>query len=116
MSDITYEILKIVAMICVLLITRYLIPWIKSEIGTDKIDMATEWIKNAVLFAQQTMWAKSGTDRKRYVVNFITKLCEDNNVPLTEEQIDVILESCVKQMKIEENANTTIKISSTVKE
>ena len=62
MNEILFEVLKVVIMVAVLLITRYVIPWVKGCIGADKL----------------------------------------------EEQLDILIEAAVKQMKIEENSGITI--------
>ena len=37
MNEIVYEIIKLVVMVAVLVITRYLVPWIKEKIGVEKL-------------------------------------------------------------------------------
>ena len=111
MSEIVFKAIELIIMICAMLLTRYLVPYIKQTIGYDRIDTAGQWIKCAVLFAQQTMWAKPGTERKKYVAKFITDLCEKYKIPLTEEQIDVLIEAAVKEMKIEDAKRNATKIT-----
>lgn len=102
MNDITFEIVKIVAMVCAVLITRYLIPLFRNAIGDDKIAEAAKWIKSAVYFAQQTMSAKTGEERKAFVMQYAKDLRDELKIPLTDEQIDILIESFVKELKIEE--------------
>ncbi len=103
MNDIVFEIIKIVIMVVVLVITRYLVPWLKEKIGADKLAVAEKWVKYAVLKAQQVLWEKKGQDRKAYVTEFLKEVLIAKNIALSEEQLDVLIESAVKQMKIEEN-------------
>lgn len=102
MSEITFEIVKIVAMVCAILITRYLVPVFKNAIGEDKLSEAAKWIKSAVYFAQQTMYAQTGAERKAFVLEYAKKIREELNIPLTDEQIDILIESFVKELRIEE--------------
>lgn len=37
MNDIIFEALKLLIMVCVAVIARYVIPWLKSRIEQDKI-------------------------------------------------------------------------------
>lgn len=111
MSEIVFKAIELIIMVCAMLLTRYLVPYIRQSIGSDRIDTAAQWIKCAVLFAQQTMWAQSGADRKKYVSEFITDLCEKYKIPLTEEQIDVLIEAAVKEMKIEDAKGQAVKIT-----
>lgn len=116
MSDIMFKVLELAVMLCAAVITRYLVPYIRQSIGSDKLDAAYAWVKNAVLFAQQTMWADTGQRRKKYVVEFITDLCARHDIPLTPQQIDILIEAAVKEMKIEDAKGQTIKIEAAIKD
>lgn len=108
MNEILFEALKLVVMVAALIVTRYLIPWIKTRIDTQKMQMISEWAKNAVLSAQQVLWAKPGVDRKAEVTKFLKKLLIAKNISISDEQLDILIEAAVKQMKISENAGVTI--------
>ena len=102
MSDILFEILKIVVMILALVIARYLVPWLKEKIGADKLAEAEKWAIYAVLKEQQVHWGESGADRKTYVTKFLKELLIAKNITLSDEQLDILIEAAVKQMKMEE--------------
>jgi LL-H family phage holin len=106
MSEIIFEVIKIVVMVAALLVTRYLVPWIKEKIGADKLAVAEKWAKYAVLKAQQVMYEENGQERKAYVTEFLKEILLAKNISLSDEQVDVLIEAAVKQMKIEENAGT----------
>ena len=108
MNEILFEVLNVVIMVAVLLITRYVIPWVKGCIGADKLELAEKWAQYAVLKAQQVMWADNGPERKAYVTEFLKELLIEKNIALSDEQLDILIEAAVKQMKIEENSGVTI--------
>lgn len=108
MNEILFEVIKVVVMVAVLVITRYLVPWLKEKIGADKLAVAEKWTKYAVLKAQQVLWEKDGQDRKAYVVEFLKEILIAKNIALSDEQLDVLIEAAVKQMKIEENTAVSI--------
>lgn len=108
MNEIIFEVVKVVVMVAVLIITRYLVPWLKEKIGADKLAVAEKWAKYAVLKAQQVLWEKDGQDRKAYVTEFLKEILIAKNIALSDEQLDVLIEAAVKQMKIEENAGVVI--------
>ena len=58
--------------------------------------------------AQQVLWEKDGQDRKAYVTEFLKEILMAKNIALSDEQLDVLIEAAVKQMKIEENAGVVI--------
>lgn len=103
MNEIFFEVIKLIVMVAVLVITRYLIPWLKERIGAEKLAVAEKWVRYAVLKAQQVLWEKNGQDRKAYVTEFLKQILTAKNIALSDEQLDVLIEAAVKQMKTEEN-------------
>lgn len=108
MDNIVFEIIKVVVMLAALIVTRYLVPWIKDKIGADQLAVAEKWAKYAVLKAQQVLWEEDGADKKAYVTEFLKEILIAKNIALSDEQVDVLIEAAVKQMKIEENAGIVI--------
>lgn len=108
MKEIIFEIINVVVIVAVLVVTRYLVPWMKEKIGTDKLSVAEKWTRYAVLKAQQVLWDESGQDKKAYVTEFLKEILIDKNIALSDEQLDVLIEAAVKQMKIEEDAGVVI--------
>ena len=93
MNDIIFEALKLLIMVCVAVIARYVIPWLKSRIEQDKMAAIEKMVTQAVLYAQQVLTSKSGAEKKAIV---------------TDEQLNILIEAAVKQMKMEENAGIVI--------
>lgn len=108
MDEIIFEIIKLIVMVAALVVARYLVPWIKEKIGAEKLAVIEKWAKAAVLNAQQTLWESSGEDKKAFVTKFLKELLIAKNIALSDEQLDVLIEAAVKQMKIEENAGVVI--------
>lgn len=106
MNDILFELLKLIVMIAVLLIMRYAIPWIRSRIGVEKMAEIEKWAEKAVLMAQQVYWEKSGEERKEIVTKFLQEMLIAKNISISEEQLNILIEAAVKQMKIEEGRDT----------
>lgn len=102
MNDTVFKILELVIMVCSFLISAFLIPWLKNKLGADKVALIEQWVNKAVLSAQQTMWDQTGEDRKKSVVDFVHKMCTKHNIEITDEQIDILIQAAVKQMKIDE--------------
>lgn len=108
MNEIIFDVIKVVVMVAVLVITRYLVPWLKEKIGADKLAVAEKWTRYAVLKAQQVLWNQGGQDRKAYVMEFLRKILIAKNIAMSDEQLDVLIEAAVKQMKIKENTGVVI--------
>lgn len=65
MNDLVMEILKVIVMLAVLLVTRYVVPWLNERIGAAKMEEIRKWAKEAVEAAQQLHEAEPGAERKK---------------------------------------------------
>lgn len=85
-------------------ITSFVIPFIKEKIGSEKLAKYEYWANIAVRAAEM-LWIESGkgADKKQYVVDFLNKMFNKNKVVITEQQIEILVEAAVRQMKLEEN-------------
>jgi LL-H family phage holin len=96
----------ILALIPVLgvIVTSFVIPFIKEKIGTERLAKYEYWATLAVRAAEM-LWTESGAgaNKKQYVVSFLNEMFNKNKVVITEQQIEILVESAVKQMKLEEN-------------
>lgn len=100
MNDLIFEILKLVVMLVVTGVCAYAMPYLKSKIGMDKLDKLAFWSNQFVLTAQQVMWAKTGEERKEYVMEALTEVAKEAKIKITAEQLDAIVEAAVKAMKM----------------
>lgn len=96
-------ILAIIPVLCVIL-TSFIIPYFKEQIGNEKLNKYQEWANMAVKAAEM-LFAESGmgAEKKEYVVKFLTEQFNKNKVVITEEQMNILIESAVKSMKETEN-------------
>lgn len=108
MNDIILEVLKLVVMLVALVIARYAIPWLKEKIGVEKMAQIEKWAKYAVEMAQQVHWSDSGEDRKAIVTGFLKGILTAKNISISDEELDVLIEAFVKEMKIKENSGIMI--------
>lgn len=104
MNEKLFEIVLMLIPILVAIITSFVIPFIKEKIGSEKLAKYEYWANLAVKAAEM-MWAESGkgADKKQYVVDFLNNMFNKNKVVITEQQIEILVEAAVKQMKLEEN-------------
>lgn len=85
------------------IITVFIIPLIKEKIGAEKLAKYEYWADLAVRAAEM-LWTETGhgEDKKQYVVKFLTNMFNKKKVVITEEQMNILIESAVKQLKMEE--------------
>lgn len=106
MNDMVLEILRIVVMLAVLVLTRYIVPWIKAKIGAEQMEEIRTWVNTAVLMAQQVYAAKPGPERKAIVVEIIRGMLIKKNIDISAEQLDMMIEAAVKAMKMYDKEKT----------
>lgn len=102
MREIYIEIAKLIIMLLCAAVTHYLIPWIRSKTDNAIMQTLTDWTTQAVLAAEQTHDAGSGAEKKAIVTEFIKKLLMQKNIALSDEEIEMLIEAAVRQMKIED--------------
>lgn len=73
MSEILFELLRLVVLLAVFAVSCYLIPWIRGKIGQDRLDEITRWVNTAVLMAQQVYHAQTGGSKKGYRHRFVKR-------------------------------------------
>ena len=68
--DITPIVEALIALVS-LIITGFLIPYLKQKLTNEKREKLRGWVNIAVAAAEQLMKNKSGLEKKEYVVSFL---------------------------------------------
>lgn len=84
-------------------LTSVIFPYIKEKTDNEKLVKYQEWAALAVrcaemIFSEQGM----GKAKKEYVVNFLDEMFNKDKVVITDEQLNVLIESAVKSLKLNE--------------
>ena len=101
MNDIILRVLELVVIAVVVLITRYVIPWFKSNIAINENAILIDLVNAAVLYAEQTM--TGGKVKKDAVMALVTSELAKRGINITEEQIDALVEAAVYAMNQNKN-------------
>lgn len=95
-NEILGAVLELVITVGVIIFCKYLIPYLKKVAKESEYNMVYSAIDDAVKMAEQTIRAKgSGSEKKQAVLDIIDKVMIDNNINMSEEQINSIIESAV---------------------
>ena len=101
MREITLEALKLLIMVTVLVLTRFVVPWLKAKTENETMQAVLDWTMQAVLAAEQAHQAQTGAERKYIVTEFIKSILIQKNISLSDEELNTLIEAAVMQM----NAN-----------
>lgn len=94
MTDITPIINAIVALVAAV-ISCFLVPYIKSKYGAEKLTEIQKWVKIAVEAAEQLFTGPGrGKEKKSFVVEFL----ESKGFTLDADSIDKMIEAAVLEM------------------
>lgn len=99
--DILMQALKIVVMVVTLVITRYVIPYLKAKTDAQKIDRALAYIREGVRAAEQIYDQKDSKIKKKYVLTYGRKIAGRIGLDLSEEDLEMLIEAAVKTMNDE---------------
>lgn len=98
-TDLITKIVEAVLTIVLALVSAYVIPWIKTKIGQDKMDQLNRFIELAVRAAEQLYTPEEWEQKKKYVLQLAAGEIQQLGLGLTEEQLDAIIEGIVNAVK-----------------
>ena len=92
MIDITLIIKAIVILIGVV-ITTFLVPYLKTKISVNKLSYLEKIVNVAVYAAEVLIKGDGKGDEKRnYVINYVKSVCEEHGITYDPNQVRQILE------------------------
>ena len=100
-KDIIMQALKLVIMVSTLIITRYVIPYLKEKTDTEKLDTLLKYIREGVRAAEQ-IFAQEDSRKKKYVMHYVGRILDQKSIPLTEEELELLVEAAVRTMNAED--------------
>lgn len=99
MNEVLFNVIIGLIPVVATIITGFLIPLILSKLGTEKLATIVKWVGYAVSAAEMLFpEAKTGEQKKAYVVDFIDKMFNKTKVVITKEQIEILIESVVAEI------------------
>ena len=103
MNDIIQNVIEIVIGVAVIIVVRYLIPYIKSKVKDTEYAAIYSIVEDAVKMAEQTMKAKgAGAEKKATVLNVVKQIMAENSYQMSDEQLNNMIESIVYIMNKED--------------
>ena len=85
-------------------ITYFVVPYLKTVINNENLKQYKEWTTLTVKCAEMLFPERNmGENKKEYVINFLNNMFNKNKVVITEKQIEVLVEACVKELRLQQN-------------
>ena len=79
-------------------ITCVLIPWIKAKLTSEQQAILKAVIRSGVYAAEQIFGTNGiGEEKKQFVLNYL----KEKGINVDSQEVLVLLENCVKELKIE---------------
>ena len=79
-------------------VSAYLIPWIKNNISAKDMETIVFWVRFAVRCADQLFTPEEWEKKKEYVMQYIIDKVAELGIKITEEDINVLIESAVNSI------------------
>ena len=91
--------LNAVATIIGILLTMYVIPWLKNKVGEQKLSEIKAYAEIGVRAAEKLFTVEEFADKKEYVVNLVTAKSNEIGIVLSADDINALIESIVQYVK-----------------
>lgn len=96
----------VIALIGVLsaVVTSIVIPWLKSKLNANQIDIIQQLSTVAVYAAQQIYNSDEAQKKKEYAVTYVKNELAKYDITFSEDTISTYIEGALKDIKVDEGA------------
>ena len=88
-----------VVTVIVLVVSAYLVPWLKNKIGEDKYALLIEFAEIIVRSAEKIYTPEQWETKKQYAVTMVTDKAHELGIEISLEEVNAIVEGAVYAMK-----------------
>lgn len=100
MNNVTYQILTLIISLIGVILTYFVVPWLRSKTNTQQLDTIKLWINIAVAAAEQMKAVGLlQIDKKEYVLKFV----RDKGITITDQELDALIEAAVFELNKTKN-------------
>ena len=85
---------EIIVSVLSVIVSCFLIPWLKEKLSAEKLEKLVKWVKIAVEAAEQLYGSGAGQQKKEYVVSFLLS----KGIVFDTNEVEAIIESAVLQL------------------
>ena len=108
MNTTMYDLVMLAVQLVFGVLAAYIIPTLAKAV---KQSLAETEVGKAVLAAQQTLWKKTGDERKQFAMKIAREALDALHISMSDDQLSALVEAAVYEMKmangsLDENTNT----------
>ena len=93
------ELAKAIVSVLLVLISAYVIPWLKNKVGEDKYATIVEFAEIVVRSAEKIYTQEEWAQKKAYAVNMVTRKAQELGFDIDSKEINAIVEGAVQAVK-----------------
>lgn len=99
MNDNLFKVLIAIIPVLGAIVTGFIVPYLKTKIDSEKLSDVVKWVTYSVQAAEMLfVGEKLGEDKKEYVIGFIIDLLNKKKIVISREQLEILIESAVKEL------------------
>lgn len=98
-TELITKLVEAIVTVVIVLISAYVIPWLKGKIGDDKYALIVEFAEIVVRSAEKLYTPDEYAQKKRYAVEMVQKKAEEIGITITADEINAIIEGAVQAVK-----------------
>ncbi len=99
MSDTTFRLIELAVRLVFGVLAVYVVPVVA---GAIKQMLAESAVGKAVLAAQQTLWEKSGEERKDFAMKVAREALDALHISMSDDQLSALIEAAVRELRMAE--------------
>lgn len=107
MNDTTFRLVQMAVQLVCGILAVYVVPVL---VKMAKQYLTQSEVGKAVLAAQQTLWEKSGEERKTFAMTVAREALNTLHISMSDDQLSTLIEAAVYEMKME---NGTLDVENT---
>lgn len=100
MNETTFRLVELAVRLVFGVLAVYVVPVIA---GAIKQMLAESAVGKAVLAAQQTLWEKSGEERKEFAMKVAREALDALHISMSDEQLSTLIEAAVRELRMAED-------------
>ena len=93
------KLVEAIVTVVIVIISAYVIPWLKNRVGEDKYTTIIEFAEIVVRSAEKIYTSEQWQEKKQYAINLVIEKAKNLGIDLSVEEVNAIIEGAVQAVK-----------------